>query len=82
MVTDATGALELALSGVGIAYVSEPMAREHVRGGRLKWVMPEAASHEEGLFVYFPRRAGMAPKMRAFIGVARDLQGSLEESPT
>jgi DNA-binding transcriptional LysR family regulator len=45
VVTDATGAVELALAGVGIAYVSEPMAREHVRAGRLRWVLPEAASH-------------------------------------
>jgi DNA-binding transcriptional LysR family regulator len=71
VVTDATAAVELALAGVGIAYVSEPMAKEHVRGGRLRWVLPEAASHEEGLFVYFPRRTGMAGKMRAFIEAAR-----------
>jgi DNA-binding transcriptional LysR family regulator len=51
--------------------VSEPMVREHVRAGRLKWLLPEAVSHEEGLFVYFPQRASMAPKLRAFIEAAK-----------
>ena len=71
VVTDATSAVELALAGVGIAYASEPMTREHLRAGRLKWLLPEAASHEDGLFVYFPKRASMAPKLRAFIDAAR-----------
>jgi DNA-binding transcriptional LysR family regulator len=72
VVTDVVVAVELALAGVGVAYVSEPMVREHVRAGRLKWLLPEAVSHEEGLFVYFPRRAGMAVKMRVFIEAARN----------
>jgi DNA-binding transcriptional LysR family regulator len=71
VVTDATAAVELAMAGVGIAYAPEPMVREHLRAGRLKWVLPEAASHEDGLFLYFPKRASMAPKLRAMIEVAR-----------
>jgi DNA-binding transcriptional LysR family regulator len=67
VVTDATSARELALAGVGIAYLSEPMVREDLRAGRLKWLLPDSASHEGGLFLYFPRRASMAPKLRAFI---------------
>jgi len=72
VVTDATSARELALAGVGIAYASEPMVREDIRAGRLKWLLPEAASKEDGLFVYFPRRASMAPKLRVFIDAAKD----------
>jgi DNA-binding transcriptional LysR family regulator len=71
VITDATAARELALAGVGIAYLGEPMVREDVRAGRLKWLMPEAAMREDGLFVYFPRRASMSPKMRAFIEAAK-----------
>ena len=73
VITDATAARELALAGVGIAYLAEPMVREELRAGKLKWLLPEAAMREEGLFVYFPRRASMAPKMRAFIEAAREL---------
>jgi DNA-binding transcriptional LysR family regulator len=71
VVTDAGSAHGLALAGVGIAYVSEPMVREDLRAGRLKWLLPEAASHEDGLFVYFPRRASMSSKLRAFIDAAK-----------
>ncbi len=71
VVTDATSARELALAGVGIAYLSEPMARDDLRAGRLKWLLPQAASHEGGLFVYFPRRASLAPKLRAFLDAAK-----------
>jgi DNA-binding transcriptional LysR family regulator len=71
IVTDPTSARELALAGVGIAYAPEPMVREDLRSGRLKWVLPQAAIREDGLFVYFPKRASMAPKLRTFIDVAR-----------
>jgi len=71
VITDATSALELALAGAGIAYLSEPMARDHLRAGRLKWLLPETASHEDGLFLYFPRRASMSSKLRAFIDAAK-----------
>jgi DNA-binding transcriptional LysR family regulator len=71
VITDPTCARELALAGVGIAYAPEPMVREDLRAGRLKWLLPEAAMREDGLFVYFPRRASMAPKLRAFIDAAK-----------
>jgi DNA-binding transcriptional LysR family regulator len=47
------------------------MVRDDLRAGRLKWLLPEAASHEDGLFLYFPRRASMAPKLRACMEAAR-----------
>jgi DNA-binding transcriptional LysR family regulator len=75
VVTDATAACDLALAGVGIAYASEVLVREHLRTGRLKWLMPEAASQEVGLFLYFPKRAAMAPKLRVFIEAAKDRPG-------
>jgi DNA-binding transcriptional LysR family regulator len=73
VITDPVTARELALAGVGIAYLSEPMVREDLRAGRLKWLVPEAAIHEDGLFLYFPRRASMAAKLRAFIEAAKQI---------
>lgn len=73
VITDATFARELALAGVGLAYIFEPLVREELRSGRLQRLLPEAAFEEPGLFLYFPRRAAMAPKLRAFIAVARSL---------
>jgi DNA-binding transcriptional LysR family regulator len=73
LVNDATYARDLALAGVGIAYVFEPLVRRDIRDGTLRWVLPQAAIDEPGLFLYFPRRASEAPKLRAFIQVAREV---------
>jgi len=72
-VTDSSYAKELALAGAGIAYVFEPMVREELREGRLRWLLPETAIEEAGLFLYYPRRASIAPKLRAFIDAAREV---------
>lgn len=71
LITDGTYARDLALAGVGIAYIFEPLVRTDIRSKRLRWIMPEAAIEEPGLFLYFPRRASLAPKLRAFIDVAK-----------
>jgi len=73
LVNDPLYAKELALAGVGIAYLFEPLVREEIRKGSLRWVLPEAAIDEPGLFLYFPRRASEAPKLRTFIQVAREV---------
>ena len=71
LVTDASQARDLALAGIGIAYIFEPLVRRHIREGRLKWLLPQTAIEEDGLFLYYPRRASLAPKLRAFIDVAK-----------
>jgi DNA-binding transcriptional LysR family regulator len=71
LVTDATHARALALAGVGIAYILEPLVRPYIREGRLKWLLPQSAIEEDGLFLYYPRRASAAPKLRAFIADAK-----------
>ena len=73
VITDASFARDLALAGVGIAYIFEPLVREQLRSGRLVQLLPESAFEEPGLFLYFPRRAALAPKLRAFIDAARSL---------
>jgi DNA-binding transcriptional LysR family regulator len=70
-VTDSLYARDLALHGVGIAYVFEPLVREDLQAGRLRRVLPAASIEEPGLFLYFPRYASETPKLRAFIDTAR-----------
>jgi DNA-binding transcriptional LysR family regulator len=67
LVNDIMHARELALAGIGIAYAAEPLVRRHIREGALKWLLPQTATTEDGLFLYYPRRASTAPKLRAFI---------------
>jgi len=71
IINDPLYAIDLALAGVGLVYVFEPLVREHLKTKRLVQVLPESSIDEPGLFLYFPRRASMAPKLRAFIDVAR-----------
>jgi DNA-binding transcriptional LysR family regulator len=71
VVTDTTHALTLALAGIGIAYVTEPLARPYLRDRSLKWLLPQTAVEHDGMFLYYPRRASLAPKLRAFIDVAK-----------
>ncbi|HEX8448593.1 MAG TPA: LysR family transcriptional regulator [Allosphingosinicella sp.] len=73
IVNDPLSAVDLGLAGVGLVYVFEPLVRMHLAEGRLVEVLPDAAIEEPGLFLYFPRRAAMAPKLRAFIDCARDV---------
>jgi DNA-binding transcriptional LysR family regulator len=70
-VTDSFYARDLARKGIGIAYLFEPLVREDLRTGRLRQVLPAASIEEPGLFLYFPRYASQAPKLRAFIDVLR-----------
>lgn len=71
-VTDPLLALDLALAGVGIAYLFEPLARAHLDAGRLRTVLPAASIEEPGLFLYFPRHLASAPRLRAVIDMARE----------
>ncbi|MER8564317.1 LysR family transcriptional regulator [Mesorhizobium sp. M0924] len=73
IVTDSLAAIDLALAGVGLTYVFEPLVRADLAAGRLVQVLPETAIEEPGLFLYFPRRASMAPKLRAFIDTAQEI---------
>jgi DNA-binding transcriptional LysR family regulator len=78
LVTEVTEALSLALANVGIAYVVEPVVRRYLREGSLKWLLPQTAIELDGLFLYYPKRASLAPKLRAFIDVAKKTLKSFE----
>ena len=81
IVTDSLGAIDLALTGVGLAYVFEPLVRADLAAGRLVQVLPQTAIEEPGLFLYFPRRASMAPKLRAFIDTAQEIGRASMRTP-
>jgi DNA-binding transcriptional LysR family regulator len=72
VVHDYPSMLDAALAGVALAQVPEPIAREHVLAGRLTEVLAKFAPTTLGVFLYFPDRKQVAPKLRAFIDHARD----------
>lgn len=60
-----------ALAGRGLVYVHEQAIAAHVARGDLETVLTAYAVTVPGFFLYFPRRGGQQPKLRAFIDTAR-----------
>jgi len=67
IVNDVPTMLSAALGGVGLAQLPEPMATEHLAAGELEEVLAEHAPSSPGMFLYFPSRAQVMPKLRAFV---------------
>ena len=59
--------LGAAVEGVGLAQVPEPIAAGSVRAGKLVHVLAPFAPMAPGVFLYYPDRRQMMPKLRAFI---------------
>jgi DNA-binding transcriptional LysR family regulator len=59
--------LGAAVEGVGLAQVPEPIAAGPLRAGKLVQVLEPFAPMGPGVFLYYPSRHQMMPKLRAFI---------------
>src|SRR5713101_1578794 len=59
--------LGAAVEGVGLAQVPETIAAEAVTAGKLVRVLGPFAPMAPGVFLYYPSRHQMMPKLRAFI---------------
>jgi DNA-binding transcriptional LysR family regulator len=70
-VNDFTAHLTAAETGAGIAYVAEPTVEQHVADGRLELALEDYALPQSGLFLYYPSKRQVMPKLRAFIDYAR-----------
>ncbi len=73
------GALMMAacVQGLGLAYTLEPVAAPLVEQGLLKRVLEPFCPETPGFFLYFPHRAQVMPKLRAFADFAVErLRGS------
>ncbi len=63
--------LGAAIEGVGLAQVPEPVAAAAVKAGRLVRVLEPFAPMLPGVFLYYPGRRQIMPKLRAFIDHVR-----------
>jgi DNA-binding transcriptional LysR family regulator len=59
--------LGAAIEGMGLAQVPEPIAAAAVREGKLVQVLKPHAPMLPGVFLYYPDRRQVMPKLRAFI---------------
>jgi DNA-binding transcriptional LysR family regulator len=80
IVHDYSSMLDAAIGGAALAQVPEPIAREHVTAGRLDEVLGKYAPSTRGVFLYFPDRKQVSPKLRAFIEHARSFVASREDA--
>ncbi|ADG18473.1 transcriptional regulator, LysR family [Paraburkholderia atlantica] len=65
--SDFLGMLGAANAGIGLAQLPEPMAAEGLRTGKLVRVLDAYAPMIPGVFLYYPSRRQIMPKLRAFI---------------
>jgi DNA-binding transcriptional LysR family regulator len=59
--------LGAAIAGVGLAQIPGPIAAESIRTGKLVPLLTRYESMTPGMFLYYPSRHQMMPKLRAFI---------------
>lgn len=71
--------LDAAIDGVGLAQVPEPVAVAPVRAGALTQVLAGFAPETPGVFLYYPDRRQVLPKLRAFID---HVKAQLPRTPT
>ena len=67
IVNDFPTMLGAAIEGIGLAQLPEPMAGEGLRAGKLVHVLEPFAPMIPGVFLYYPGRRQIMPKLRAFI---------------
>jgi len=59
--------VDAALDGLGLAYVIESAVRDHLASKRLVRVLDAFCVPFPGLFLYYPSRAHIAPKLQALV---------------
>jgi DNA-binding transcriptional LysR family regulator len=67
IMNDATFALDAALDGLGLIYSNENAIADKLKRGGLEIVLDRYAGTSAGVYLYFPRRSQVHPKLRAFI---------------
>lgn len=72
IVNDWIAALVAMRTGVAMGMMAEPMATAMVEAGALELVLTDHAAATSGLFLYYPSRKQVMPKLRAFIDYVRD----------
>ncbi|SBV34278.1 Transcriptional regulator, LysR family [uncultured Sphingopyxis sp.] len=72
IVNDWIAALVAIRAGVAMGMMAEPMAKAMVASGELELVLTDYCAATSGLFLYYPGRKQVMPKLRAFIDYVRE----------
>ncbi len=75
LVNDLDLMIDGALRGLGLAYVMESTVTEHLAAKRLVRVLTRFCPPYPGLFLYYPSRAHLAPKLQVLVEALRFKRG-------
>jgi DNA-binding transcriptional LysR family regulator len=78
---DAIALIELALRGVGVAYVPEPLAQSHLERGALVPVLREHMPREHWLYAAYSQRRHNSAAMRAMLDFLEQSMGANGDNP-
>jgi DNA-binding transcriptional LysR family regulator len=78
---DAVALIELALRGVGVAYVPEPLAQSHMERGALVPVLRDHMPHEHWLYAAYSQRRHNSAAMRAMLDFLEQSMGPDGDNP-
>jgi len=81
IVNDAPLFLSLAMCGLGLAYTADLIAARELAAGKLESVLAPFLPQSPGLFLYFPARSQLQPKLRAFIDTLTHILKRLQPTP-
>lgn len=69
---DSTTALDAAIDGLGLTYLSEDTIKDKLKSGELEKVLTSYTASSTGFYLYYPQRSQVQPKLRAFLDHLRE----------
>ncbi len=72
--------LGAAVEDMGLAQVPEPISASQVKAGKLVRVLEPFATMAPGVFLYYPSRHHMTPKLRAFVDHVKFRSGATNKA--
>jgi DNA-binding transcriptional LysR family regulator len=72
IVNDFAAIMVAVRTGVALGMIAEPTVADEIASGKLEIALDDYAASSAGLFLYYPSRKQVMPKLRAFIDYARD----------
>lgn len=81
ILNDLRAAVSVATQGLALAHVAEPLILDELADGRLEAVLDAWAPSSPGVYLYYPSRSQILPKLRAFIDYVRAHQPMVTAAP-
>lgn len=72
--------LAMARRGLGLAYVARPLVADALADGSLEAVLEPFSPSSAGVFLYYPSRAQVLPKLRAFAEFMQSTIGRFDDA--